>query len=275
MRTQQYPFSLFILFLLIGVQLGAQNLEHHLKRGETLYGLSRKYGVSVDAIMSANGITNPESLVDGVVLVIPGQTEGGVKAEKPAGALYTVEKGDTFYRIAKKHGLSVSQLMALNDFKGNQILKAGDTLIVAGTPRKNLASKPGGTGVPFSSDSSGGYGRQDVWPVKGRKESLEGKLGGVKIEAPEASLVKSIASGNVVWTGPYRGFGKVVLIDVDGYIYLYGGNDDVFVNVGEYVSAGSRIGRLGHSGIASRTVDMYFSVFKDGIPVSVVSAPRG
>ena len=67
----------------------------------------------------------------------------------------------------------------------------------------------------------------------------------------------------------------MVLIDVDGYIYLYGGNDDIFVNVGEYVPAGSRIGRLGNSGLASRTVDMYFSVFKDGVPVSVVSAPRG
>jgi len=122
---------------------------------------------------------------------------------------------------------------------------------------------------------SANYSENLDWPVEGQKKALTGKLRGVKIEAPESSLVRSIASGSVVWTGPYRGFGQVVLIDVNGFIYLYGGNEDVFVNVGEYVRAGSRIGRLGNSGLATRTVNMYFSVFKDGIPVSVVSAPRG
>ena len=45
--------------------------SHTMARGDTLYGLARKYGVSVSAIQKANNITKPESIRDGVKLVIP------------------------------------------------------------------------------------------------------------------------------------------------------------------------------------------------------------
>jgi len=266
---QKYRTTLIILLsFFIAVQANA--LSHTLQQGETLYSLSRKYGVSVAEIMNANGISSPENLSVGSKLVIPGTNSANMN-DNSSSSLYIVQKGDTFYRIARNHGMSVSELFELNNFSSGRVLKPGDELIV---------SKSGAAvSEPEVQESvpqvSANYSDKVQWPVEGMKQTLTGKLRGVRIEAPEASLVVSIASGNVVWTGPYRGFGQVVLIDVDGYIYLYGGNEDVFVNVGEYVQAGSRIGRLGHSGLATRTVDMYFSVFKDGIPVSVVSAPRG
>jgi LysM repeat protein len=45
--------------------------SHTMAKGDTLYGLARKYGVSVSAIQKANNITKPESIRDGVKLVIP------------------------------------------------------------------------------------------------------------------------------------------------------------------------------------------------------------
>ena len=282
MYNSRLPFLVTALSALILTGLAAQPLNHTLQGGETLYSLSRKYGVSVDSIMSANGISSPENLSIGSRLVIPG-TNSEKEPDNSSVSRYIVQKGDTFYRIARNHGLSVQELMRLNDFSGNRILRPGETLIVS----SSVAGSAGRTETIASTTNrpenpvevvSGkpvNYSDQNLWPVEGSKKTLTGKLRGIMIEAPEASLVRSIASGSVVWTGPYRGFGQVILIDVEGYIYLYGGNEDVFVNVGEYVQAGSRIGRLGHSGLASRTVNMYFSVFKDGIPVSVVSAPRG
>jgi lipoprotein NlpD len=104
---------------------------------------------------------------------------------------------------------------------------------------------------------------------------LTGKLSGVAIEAEPSSYVHAVASGKVVWTGPYRGFGQVVLIDNDGYIFLYGGNEDLFVNVGQIVTAGNRIGRLSRSDPRGRYEEMIFSVFRDGKPVPPETAPRG
>lgn len=283
MYNSRFSILVTALSVLILSGLAAQPLNHTLQGGETLYSLSRKYGVSVDAIMSANGISSPENLSIGSRLVIPG-TNSEKEPDNFAYSRYIVQKGDTFYRIARNHGLSVQELMRLNDFSGNRILRPGESLIVSASP-SDAPTGGSGTSVTARTETekpeelpSGrpvNFSGQDVWPVEGSKKTLTGKLRGIMIEAAEASLVRSIASGSVVWTGPYRGFGQVILIDVEGYIYLYGGNEDVFVNVGEYVQAGSRIGRLGHSGLASRTVNMYFSVFKDGIPVSVVSAPRG
>lgn len=265
--------------------MSAQPASHTLQQGETLYSLSKQYGVSVSEIMNANSISSPENLSVGSRLIIPGLTTQNSVNNLPKSE-YIVQKGDTFYRIAKNHSLTVNELLALNDFSGSKILRPGETIVVSSpytTAKIDTVPSTTGTGVDVT--GSGGSDKAPVlstkysenleWPVEGQKKALTGKLRGVKIEAPESALVRSIASGSVVWTGPYRGFGQVVLIDVNGYIYLYGGNEDVFVNVGEYVRAGSRIGRLGHSGLATRTVNMYFSVFKDGIPVSVVSAPRG
>lgn len=279
---QKYSITIFILLTCQIAALYAQPATHTLQRGETLYSLSRTYGVSVDEIMAANGITSPENLSVGSELIIPGLSSG-TSSNNSEKSEYIVQKGDTFYRIARNHGLSVQELQELNDLRGLGILKPGETLIVSGSAGSSqpvqspavVSETPAAVVERPAAPVRESYSDSVQWPVDGDKETLTGKLRGVRIEAVEASLVRSVASGNVVWTGPYRGFGQVVLIDVDEYIYLYGGNEDVFVNVGEYVPAGARIGRLGHSGLATRTVNMYFSVFKDGIPVSVVSAPRG
>lgn len=276
MQKYRTGFIIIILLTAVSFSLSAQPASHTLQQGETLYSLSRKYGVSVSEIMNANSISSPENLSVGSRLIIPGLTSQNT-VNNLRKSEYIVQKGDTFYRIAKNHGLSVNELLALNDFSGNKILKPGESIVVAaaaGTSSANVTVTPVTENEPAAIISAN-YSENLDWPVEGQKKALTGKLRGVKIEAPESSLVRSIASGSVVWTGPYRGFGQVVLIDVNGFIYLYGGNEDVFVNVGEYVRAGSRIGRLGNSGLATRTVNMYFSVFKDGIPVSVVSAPRG
>jgi murein DD-endopeptidase MepM/ murein hydrolase activator NlpD len=270
-RTRIITISI-LLFISLTIQ--AQPLSHTLLQGETLYSLSRRYGVSVTEIMIANNINSPENLSVGSHLIIPVMNSLNSNDNSKTNQ-YIVQKGDTFYRIARNYGLSVNELMELNDFSGNGLLRPGESLIVSSGSEESIQSGSSPVVENSVSHVSTSYSDKLVWPVEGIKQSLTGKLRGVKIEASEASLVRSIASGNVVWTGPYRGFGQVVLIDVEGYIYLYGGNEDVFVNVGEYVQAGSRIGRLGHSGLATRTVSMYFSVFKDGIPVSVVSAPRG
>lgn len=279
---------LFIALCIRPPSISAETI-HRLKRGETLYSLARNYGVSLDALIRRNGISDPSALSVGTRLYIPESSpaapESGASNPNPAeAAVHVVKKGDTYYSIARRYSIDVALLLELNGRSDGQTLGVGERLTVSSSviPASVQSSEPadpppGDTALPPSRPSSPASRVQDVpwWPVAGLKRPLEGKLAGVSIEAASMSYVHAVAAGNVVWTGPYRGFGNVVLIDSRGYIYLYGGNDDLFVNVGQSVNAGSRIGRLGSSGANGTSQSMYFSVFREGLPVSPDKAPRG
>lgn len=269
---------LFIALCIRPPSISAETI-HRLKQGETLYSLARDYGVSLDALIRRNGITNPSSLSVGTRLYIPGSSPA---APESGASVHVVKKGDTYYSIARRYSIDVALLLELNGRSDGQTLGVGERLTVkrltvspSATPASVQSSGP--ADPPPSRPSSRESRVQEVpwWPVAGLKRPLEGKLAGVSIEADSMSYVHAVAAGNVVWTGPYRGFGNVVLVDSRGYIYLYGGNEDLFVNIGQSVNAGSRIGRLGSSGANGTSQSMYFSVFREGLPVPPDQAPRG
>ena len=86
------------------------NIQTYIvKKGDTLYGISNQYGVSVIELASINGV-NATSLQIGQELVIPDKS--GVNPNNMF--LYTVKKGDTLYSIAKKYNTSVSAILDLN-----------------------------------------------------------------------------------------------------------------------------------------------------------------
>ncbi|HPC71836.1 MAG TPA: peptidoglycan DD-metalloendopeptidase family protein, partial [Treponema sp.] len=114
------------------------------------------------------------------------------------------------------------------------------------------------------------------WPVKAKSISyLTGKLYGVVITAEENDLVQSLSSGTVISAGPYRGFGKVAIVQAaNGYLYVYGGCDILNVREGESIKNGTVLGRIGVDSI-SKQPQLYFLVYKDNKPVDPASAPRG
>jgi LysM repeat protein len=100
-------------------------IYHTVQAGENLYRISIRYGVTVEAIMAANGITDARSLKVGQVLLIPvggGGTTG-------TGA-YVVQPGDTLYSIAKRFGTTVETLAALNSLTPPYTIKVGQSLVI-------------------------------------------------------------------------------------------------------------------------------------------------
>jgi murein DD-endopeptidase MepM/ murein hydrolase activator NlpD len=184
--------------------------------------------------------------------------------------------------------MTVAELLALNGLTENQVLRVGQILRVAGeTGNTGNQTVSEGNSLPDIHDvqergdarSGGGESlvrEHDVpfWPVSGMKRPLDGKIEGVVIQADSASFIHSVASGTVVWVGPYRGFGNVVLVESGDFIYLYGGNENIFVNVGETVQRGTRIGQLAREGSGNGQYDVFFSVFRNGSPVDTETAPR-
>lgn len=82
-----------------------------VQRGDTLFGISKQFGVSVAEIKLENNLTN-DAISVGQVLRIP-TTE--------TTSLYVVKKGDTLYNIAAKYGVSVSELMRINDLQSSTL----------------------------------------------------------------------------------------------------------------------------------------------------------
>ena len=103
------------------------NQTYIVKAGETLYGISNQFGVSVTELAQLNGIKG-SNLQIGTVLKIPGTS--GTNPDNMF--MYTVKKGDSLYSIANKYNTTVQAIINLNYLKSNnlsigQILRIPET----------------------------------------------------------------------------------------------------------------------------------------------------
>jgi murein DD-endopeptidase MepM/ murein hydrolase activator NlpD len=241
---------LCLAFLLVALQLAGQG-SYVLRKGDTLYQVSRRFDVPVTVLQAYNGFQNPSQLREGSIVAIPES--------------YTVRKGDTLYGIARGRGVAFGELAKLNGIGSGAKLAVGRKLYLPAA-----TSSPGSPAVvegPSPADTL-------FWPHPGRREALSGRITGALIHGKAGDRVLSVSPGRVVWVGPYRGFSRVVLIESEsGYTYVYAGNEETLVAVGDRVKQGTEIGLLGknaHQGIPQ----LYFLVYRDGLPVDPSQAPR-
>ncbi len=98
------------------------NETYTVKKGDTLYGISNQFGVSVIDLSNINNLTNNVIQI-GQELKIPGNT-----GSNPSSTFqYTVKKGDSLYSIAKLYKTTVNEIMKLNNIK-NSNLSIGQVL---------------------------------------------------------------------------------------------------------------------------------------------------
>jgi len=115
------------------------------------------------------------------------------------------------------------------------------------------------------------------WPVKGRLIARFGtrkagnlKWDGVMISAPEGRTVRAIQGGRVAFADWLRGFGLLLIIDHgDGYMTLYGNNQSLFRETGEWVEAGEPVALVGSSGGHSNS-GLYFGIRHNGRAVNPI-----
>ena len=114
---------------------------HVVKRGDTLYGVARRYGVSIPELAAANGLSSKSHLTAGARLEIPGGSGGGSARDSGSDKestrmTYLVRRGDTLSEIADRFNVSVTQLKSWNRLRQSSSLKAGQKLVVYADPRK-------------------------------------------------------------------------------------------------------------------------------------------
>lgn len=92
--------------------------EYVVKKGDTLYGIANKYNVSVDNLKSYNNLST-DSLSIGQTIKIPDNKANSNE--------YVVKSGDSLYSISRKYGVSVDELMSVNNLKST-VLSVGQVL---------------------------------------------------------------------------------------------------------------------------------------------------
>ncbi|MCD6289673.1 MAG: M23 family metallopeptidase [Anaerolineae bacterium] len=220
--------------------------------GDTLYGIAKKFGISVDTVKWANDLElNPDMLRVGQDLVIL----------PVSGVYHVVEKGDTLRKIAKRYKVDPQVIV---DYKPNGLKSLDDPL-----PVDKILIIPGGTkpwvppyvsaySGPIPSASRRGTGHF-VWPVTGHITALFGQLvsgkvhHGLDIGAWTGSPVVASDSGYVVYAGwNNQGYGNLVIINHgNGFVTYYAHLSKIFVRRGDSVAQGQRIGAVGATGHAT------------------------
>ena len=306
---------------------------HEVQTGDTLYSISKKYGVSVSAIQEANGFSDngikvgqkikiPDATVSASATAsVPAQTSKTVTASSNPPAVsessssaaaktsansdgtYIVQKGETWFGISKKHGISVADLQKLNGVGSDAALKVGQKIKVPGgknsvqtgtsiasTKTQSAPAKDSKTAkAPASQEKVPDLKANDphnysskkadsslVWPVKTENiVYINGKVGGVSMAAKKNEEVKAIRAGTVMFSGSYRGFGNVVFIQSKtGHIYAYTGLGSIDVSKGDYINYSSEIGTAGIDTYTGKS-QISLMVFQNGQPIDPAKAPRG
>lgn len=121
------------LFVVIAVLLGFAaysyaDVNHTIKKGDTLSRISKKYKVSVQEIRELNNLKKTAKLKPGQKLTV----------KKTGPKTYTVKKGENIYRIAKKLNLDVDDLKDFNLLDSDK-LKVGQKLLLEPEPETETA----------------------------------------------------------------------------------------------------------------------------------------
>jgi lipoprotein YgeR len=260
-----------------------------VKKGDTLYSISRRYQLTVGELRTANNLSESDILKTGQKLIIPsadisnaaalsvasGTNSGAAGAAAGSAESYTVQKGDTLYGIARKFGMKLPELLSLNNMGTDVVIKTGQKLIV-GRNQQETAPQPAADSGTAPADTPAVGDSQLLWPVENPQVVyVKGKVSGVELSAKKNEAVKSIRAGTVMYTGMYRGYGNVVFVESKtGLIYAYSWLGSVSVKRGDYVVCGDTVGTAGKNPDTGRP-RLTFMVFQNGMPMDPVKAPRG
>ena len=128
-----------------------------VKYGDTLNSIARSFGVSLQAIMQANNITEPSIIRVGQVLRLPANSQpsqGGGGGTTTGTVRYTVQYGDTLNLIAARYGVSIQAIAQASNLANINMLRVGQVLTIPGAQSGgNTTSAPT---PPPSTPSTGG-----------------------------------------------------------------------------------------------------------------------
>jgi LysM repeat protein len=133
MRKKWLTVALVVttLVVLVGVvpTLAApdENVVYIVRRGDTLFSIARRYGVSAWTIASYNGIVNPNRIYVGQRIIIP-----SAQPVSSSGAVHIVRRGETLLGIGLRYGVSAWRIAQANGITNLNYIYVGQRLVIPG-----------------------------------------------------------------------------------------------------------------------------------------------
>ena len=207
-----------------------------VRKGDTLYSISRSYNVPIKELININRLSAPYTLYV------------GQKLKLPVKQYHIVKRGESLYSIARTYNVDITTLSKVNNLRTPYSLSVGQKLLLPASVSSVETSKPASaaptnktlsaptqnavtsnaspkvyvpTNAPVKNRAS-----KFLWPVKGTVISGFGNLGsgrkndGINIKASLGSSVIAADAGTVAYAGnELKGFGNLILIKhTDGWI---------------------------------------------------------
>jgi len=119
-----------------GLGADLERRVHRVRSGESLWSISRKYGMSVSQLARMNHISTKAVLQPGQRLQVAGSggSAGAAETQRVAAVdgkvKYKVRRGDTLSGIARRYAVSVRELQSWNNMGGSTALRAGQSLTI-------------------------------------------------------------------------------------------------------------------------------------------------
>jgi murein DD-endopeptidase MepM/ murein hydrolase activator NlpD len=265
--------------------------KYKIKQGDTIWDIAMSHGISIDEMHAANPDVNLDKIkidqeinlavnipylnVEIVANVInkenvPYSTQTITDKNVAKGVTKVKQDGKSGKsEIEKKVTVVNGMTMAEDVIKTTVIAAAVDKVVVVGSkaPVYNYA--------PASYVASAGSG-QFGWPSRGSISSRFGYRGrefhtGLDIASPTGTPVSAADSGTVTFAGWSGSYGKIIKINHgNGYETWYAHLSSIDVSVGQKVSKGEVIGKVGSTG-RSTGPHLHFEVRKNGTPQNPLS----
>lgn len=215
---------------------------------------------------------------------------------------YTVQAGDTLFKIAQQHGTSVQNVAQRNAITDPSQLRVGQVLVIAQTttvaaatptPPTSTAITNPVTDVPPSpvvppvtetvtpaasavaTDSPRASDANLIswgWPTSGTIiQSFTASTKGIDLAGTTGDPIMAAASGKVMYAGNgVRGLGNLILLGhSNGFITAYAHNETLLVKTGQEIQKGQKIATLGQSDTSSPR--LHFEIRRRGTPVNPMS----
>jgi len=229
----------------LGAKIPPGFVWYTMRQGETLSAVASRFGISITALVGANpDISSLDRLPTGFELLIP----------PSAGLVVRLAGESDVLALLEEHDISPAEFARANGLRSPFDITPDMLVFLPGVqPTEALAR------LQKVREAENRF----VWPLHGRLTSYYGprNLGmgtssfhrGIDIAAPTGTPVVAARSGTVTYAGwSTQGYGNLVRIrHADDSETWYAHFSSVSVSVGQYVSQGSVIGRVGSTGLST------------------------